>query len=67
MKIYKTYKGAASTYCWPEYRLRQWGKQGLLPGYYAGSRFYIDCEKLQEQLEQYGRPMGNGAGTSAAV
>ncbi len=67
MKEYKTYKQAALKYGWPDYRLRQWGKQGLLPGFYSGTRFYIDCERLREQLETYGRPMGNSEGGSVAL
>lgn len=67
MKDYQTFKGAANKYGWPEYRLRQWCKQGVLPGFFSGSRFYIDCGRLQDQLDTYGRPTGNGTeiGTAA--
>lgn len=36
----------------PEYRLRQMLKQGKLPGYFAGTRFYIHHEMLVKQLDE---------------
>ena len=33
------------------YSLRLMLKQGQLPGYYAGTRFYINLDRLLEQLE----------------
>ena len=35
----------------PEFRLRQMLKQGRLPGYYAGNRFYVHHDRLVAQLE----------------
>lgn len=35
----------------PGFRLRQMLKQGRLPGYYAGSRYYVNHDMLVAQLE----------------
>ena len=35
-----------------EWRLRQMLKQNRLPGYYAGTRFYINHTMLMEQIER---------------
>lgn len=32
-------------------RLREWQKQNLLPGFYAGSRYYVDVSRLQCALD----------------
>ena len=33
-----------------EFRLRQWKSQGRLPGYFAGSRYYINVDLLEAML-----------------
>lgn len=35
----------------PEYRLREMLRKGELPGFYAGSRYYVHHELLMEKLE----------------
>lgn len=36
----------------PEFRLRKWVKQGCVPGFWAGTRFYVAHERLMERLER---------------
>lgn len=35
----------------PATALRRMLKQGTLPGFYAGSRFYVNVERLRQQLD----------------
>ena len=34
-----------------EFRLRQMQKQGRLPGFYSGTRYYVNHDMLVEQIE----------------
>jgi len=33
-----------------EYCLRNWIKRGECPGYYSGTRYYVDVEKLEKMI-----------------
>lgn len=35
--------------------LRAWLKQGQLPGFYAGTRFYVAVDVLREKLDRESR------------
>lgn len=35
----------------PATALRRMLKQGTLPGFYAGNRFYVNVERLRQQLD----------------
>lgn len=44
-------------------RIRAWQKQGLVPGFFAGTRFYVNYPRFKEQLEAGkigARPQGGG-------
>ena len=64
----KTFRQAAAMGILPEFRLRQMQKEGRCPGD-AGTRFYIDVDRLLAQLDaecaanaaNAQRPTGNGA------
>lgn len=32
-------------------RIRQWQKQGLVPGFFSGSRFYVNLPRFLEKLD----------------
>lgn len=36
----------------PEYALRKGAKRGTIPGFYAGSRFYVNLDALIEKLSK---------------
>lgn len=36
-----------------EFRLRQWVKNNECPGYFAGTRFYVNPEKLMRKIGAY--------------
>lgn len=38
-----------------ETRVRQWVKQGLVPGWYSGSRYYCDYETSMNNLNEHMR------------
>lgn len=65
----KTVRQTAALGVLPEFRLRQMQKEGRLPGFYSGTRFYINVDMLMEQLQtecaanaaNAQRPTGNGA------
>lgn len=60
MTIY-TVKKEAKLGIIPEHRLRQMLKEGKLPGFYAGNRYYIWHELLMEQIEECCRANARGA------
>ena len=35
-----------------EFRMRRWLAEGRLPGYYAGNRFMVDMEALDEMVRE---------------
>lgn len=65
----KTFRQAAAMGILPEFRLRQMQKEGRCPGVFAGSRFYVDVDRLLAQLDaecaanaaNAQQPTGNGA------
>lgn len=48
---FNTIKQEAKQGIVPEHRLRQMLKAGVLPGYFAATRFYVCHELLMEKLE----------------
>ena len=50
--MYKTVRQTSKLYGIPEYRLRQWIKQGRVPGWHSGNRFMVDVEELLAQLKE---------------
>ena len=50
--MYKTVRQTSKLYGIPEYRLRQWIKQGRVPGWHSGNRFMVDIEELLAQLKE---------------
>lgn len=50
-KNYVSVRTAARILGLPEYRLREWRRMGQLPGFYAGSWFYVDVLRLQAALD----------------
>lgn len=49
--IFLTIRQEAQQGIVPEHRLRQMLKQKALPGFYAGTRFYVNHEQFVAQLE----------------
>lgn len=47
-----TIRQAAKAGILPEFRLRKMQKAGQLPGIYAGNKFLINVELLDQQLDQ---------------
>ena len=47
---WQTIKKAAQTTGIYEHRIREWCKQGTVPGFYSGTRFYINMPAFIEQL-----------------
>ncbi len=47
---FRTMTEIASTGLISRYAMRLMLKAGTLPGYYAGTRFYVNLDKLLEQL-----------------
>lgn len=35
----------------PATRIRKWVKMGIVPGFYAGSRFYVNVDKFLEMVQ----------------
>lgn len=48
---YITINSAAKKGPFPEFRLRKWLKEGRLPGFYAGNRFYVNYDLLMQMIE----------------
>ena len=46
----------------PHTCLRAMQAQGKLPGFYAGSRWYVNVDMLREQLENDSRPAAERSG-----
>ena len=38
----------------PEYRIRQMIKEGIVPGFYAGRKYFINVDAFLEMLQQMG-------------
>lgn len=51
MPKYRTIHRFCVEYEFPEYRLRQWIKQGRVPGWRSGNRFMVDVEAFINQLK----------------
>ena len=49
---FKTIRQVASTGLIAEHRLRVLVKQGKCPGYYAGTRFWVDVDGLTDLLRR---------------
>ena len=60
----RSIKKAAQEASVPEYRLRQWTKQGLIRSVAAGTRRYVDLDSLADQIETI---MSGGDGTEAST
>ncbi len=58
---FKTIRQVAATGVLPEFRLRALQKAGKLPGFFAGSRYYVDIDALPGVLAEMCRPAGPGA------
>lgn len=52
MTRFQTIRQVAATGLLPEHRLRLMQKQGKLPGIKAGTRFYINVDVLERQLNE---------------
>ena len=52
MTQFQTIRQVAATGLLPEHRLRLMQKQGKLPGIKAGTRFYINVDALERQLNE---------------
>lgn len=52
MSQYLTIKQTARKGPYSEYRLRKMLRAGELPGFYSGTRFYVNYELLMEQLDR---------------
>ena len=50
--MYKTVRQTSKLYGIPEYRLRQWIKQGRVSGWHSGNRFMVDIEELLALLKE---------------
>ena len=50
--MYNTVRQTSKLYGIPEYRLRQWIKQGRVPGWHSGNRFMVDIEELLALLKE---------------
>lgn len=47
---FQTIREAAQSIGVPHSRIRDWQKRGLVPGFYSGSRYYVDVNRLREKL-----------------
>ena len=43
----------------PENRVRQWSKMGVLPGFYAGTKFMINLDRFLEYLDKLSTPIND--------
>ena len=50
-KQYATIRQAAQIVGVPHSRIREWLRAGDVPGFYSGSRFYVNVERFREKLE----------------
>ena len=50
--FFTTINGAAQTLGIAASRIRKWSKQGRVPGFFSGSRFMVDVERLREKIER---------------
>lgn len=51
-----TIRQTAATGILPENRLRTMQKEGRLPGFKEGNRFFVDVEQLEEMLRAASKP-----------
>ena len=51
MQQFKTIRQASRATSVPEWRLRQLVKQKRVPGFYSGSRFYVNLDMFLDQLD----------------
>ncbi len=54
---FMTINAAAREIGLPHTCLRAMQAQGKLPGFYAGTRYYVNLDMLREQLENDSRPV----------
>ena len=67
-KQYATIRQAAQIVGVPHSRIREWLRAGDVPGFYSGSRFYVNVERFREKLEagEIGaQPQRGGEGTDS--
>ena len=50
--MYQTIRQTVRSEGIPETALRRMVKAGKIPGFYSGTRFYVNVAKLREQLAQ---------------
>lgn len=50
-RAYLTIRQAARVLGVSHDRIRQWQKQGLVPGFFSGTRFYVNLPAFQQALE----------------
>lgn len=58
-----TIREVADTGLLPEFCLRRMQKEGKLPGVFSGSRFYVDIQSLEQQLQA--EALANAQGVTA--
>lgn len=51
MTQYLTINAAAKEFGLPAFALRSMQKRGECPGFFSGSRFYVNCDMLAEKLD----------------
>lgn len=51
-RTYTTIRKAAEIVCVPHSRIRAWQAQGLVPGFYSGTRYYVNVPLFREALER---------------
>lgn len=51
-KRYLTIRQTARAVGIPEHRIRAWVKVKNVPGFYGGTRFYVDVQKFQQLLDE---------------
>lgn len=49
---YLTIRQTARAVGVPEHRIRQWVKTQSVPGFYGGTRFYVNVQKFQQLLDE---------------
>lgn len=50
-KQYATIRQTAQIVGVPHDRIRAWQKEGLVPGFFSGSRFYVNVPRFKAKLE----------------
>lgn len=67
MVAYQTIRQTARNTGLPEHHLRQLVKRHECPGFYAGTRFYVNVDALTEQLDRVSRSNAANVETPEAV